>query len=225
MLKAKEIINLDAISYSAKLGVFTIRDSNMSTHVVRLFPKESCSCLLKKDCQHIAALKTSLGMKVTAAQLKTTYNLAVLSSRSRPHRQKPGRKKPRLGENTGQPGRNNPLSRFQTHKRDGTVPCFQRENTGQPGRDNPMSHIFRHTTGMGLSCVFNEKTRDSRDGTIQCVVFQTHSRDGTVPCFQRENTGQLRRDNVPYFQTDSLDGTLLSRVFNKKTRDSRDGTI
>ena len=253
MLKAKEIINLDAISYSAKLGVFTIRDSNMSTHVVRLFPKESCSCLLKKDCQHIAALKTSLGMKVTAAQLKTTYNLAVLSSGSRPHRQKPGRKKPRLGENTGQPGRNNPLSRFQTHKRDGTVPCFQRENTGQPGRDNPMSNIFRHTTGMGLSCVFNEKTRDSRDGTIQCVVFSNTQpgrdcpvfstrkhgtvetgqcpvfsnrqprRDSTVPCFQQINTGQPGRDNPMARIFRHAAGTGLSRVYNQKTRDSPDG--
>ena len=60
---------------------------------------------------------------------------------------------------------------LQTHSRDGTVPCFQRENTRQPGRDNPMSRIYRHTAGTGLSRVFNEKTRDSRDGTIQCPVF------------------------------------------------------
>ena len=60
---------------------------------------------------------------------------------------------------------------FQTHSRNETVPCFQRENTGQLGRDNPMSRIFRHTAGTRLSRVFNEKTRDSRDGTIQCPVF------------------------------------------------------
>ena len=36
-----------------------------ATYVVRLFPKEFCSCLLKKDCQHIVALKISLGMEVS----------------------------------------------------------------------------------------------------------------------------------------------------------------
>ena len=134
-------------------------------------------------------------------------------------------------ENTGQPGRNNPMSYFQTHSRDGTVPCFLVENTGQPGRDNqmpvfsdtqpgrdcrdekprdnPMSRIFRHTAGTGLSRVFSLKTRDSRDGTIKCPYFQTHSRDGTVgtrkhgtiqcPVFsdtQPGNTGQPVRDGT-----------------------------
>ena len=81
------------------------------------------------------------------------------------------------------------------------------------------------TAGTGLSRVFTEKTRDSWDGKSNVPYFQTHSRDGTVPCFQRENTEQSGRDSVPYVQTDSLDGTLLSRIFNEKTRDGRDGTI
>ena len=69
-----------------------------------------------------------------------------------------------------QPGLDCPV--FSTRKH-GTA------GTGQSnGRDNPMSRIFRHTTGTGhcmvpsrLSRVFSLKTRDSRDGTIQCPLF------------------------------------------------------
>ena len=51
------------------------------------------------------------------------------------------------------------------------------ENTGQPGRDNPMSRpgCVSENTGhwivpSRLSRVFSLKTRDSQDGTIQCPV-------------------------------------------------------
>ena len=50
----------------------------MATRIVRLPQKEFCSCLSKNVCQHIVALKISLAMEVPAAQIWTTYNLAVL---------------------------------------------------------------------------------------------------------------------------------------------------
>ena len=85
---------------------------------------------------------------------------------------------------------------LQTHSRDGTVPCFQRENTGQPGRDNPMSRIFRHTAGTGhwivpsrLSRVFSLKTRDSRDGTIQCLLFSDRQPGRDCPVFSTRKHG------------------------------------
>ena len=91
---------------------------------------------------------------------------------------------------------------FQTHYRDGAldfpvpaVPCFQRENTGQPGRDKPMSRIYRHTAGTGLHRIFNEKTRDSRERTIQCSVFTD-----TQPGRDIRDIG-LSRPGCPVFST------------------------
>ena len=45
-----------------------------------IISKIVCSCLLKKDCQHIVALKTGLEMEVSEAQLKTTctFNLGQI---------------------------------------------------------------------------------------------------------------------------------------------------
>ena len=92
---------------------------------------------------------------------------------------------------------------IQTHNRDGTldcsvpsVPCFLVENTGQPGRDNPMSRIFRHTTGTGhwivpsrLSRVFSLRTRDSRDGTIQCLFISDRQPRRDCPVFSTRKHG------------------------------------
>ena len=113
-------------------------------------------------------------------------------------------------------------------------PCAGRESTGQLGRYLfvpcfPWEMGKHETAGTEQSNVpyfqthsRDGKTRDSRDGTIQCPIFSDTQPGRDCPVFQRENTGQSGRDNVPYFQTDSLDGTLLSRIFNEKTRD---GTI
>ena len=109
---------------------------------------------------------------------------------------------------------------FQTHSRDGTVPCFLVENTGQPGWDNPMSRIFRHTTGTGhwivpsrLSRVFSLKTRDSRDGTIQCPLFSDTQPGRDCPVFSTRKhrtagTGRyfffLSRPVVPGFSIELI---------------------
>ena len=109
---------------------------------------------------------------------------------------------------------------LQTHSRDGTVPCFQRENTGQPGRDNPMLRIYRHTAGTGLSRVFNEKTRDSWDGTIQCPVFTDTQPGRDCPVFSTRKHGTAGKGRGHWIVP-----SRLSRVFSLKTRNSRDGTI
>lgn len=41
-------------------GYFVI-NSEQKTHVVSLYPKESCTCNCKRHCQHIKAAKLSIG--------------------------------------------------------------------------------------------------------------------------------------------------------------------
>ena len=90
---AKEIINNDLISYSAKLGVFTIRSDTAGT--VTLAP-EICSCPARHDCIHILAVKLSLGLGDSEDKLTLKkQNLATLRKNARLGRAKPGRKKPR----------------------------------------------------------------------------------------------------------------------------------
>ena len=52
VLRAKLLATSDNISYSSRLGVFVIADQ-ASVYTVKLFPTESCTCPLKKNCVHI----------------------------------------------------------------------------------------------------------------------------------------------------------------------------
>ena len=61
----KLIIENDQISFSAKLGVFTVVGTTGNAHAVRLFPKESCTCPSTGSCYHIIAAKSSIGLDVT----------------------------------------------------------------------------------------------------------------------------------------------------------------
>ena len=52
ILRAKQFVAQDNISFSPKLSLFTIVDRN-TLPTVRLFPAESCSCPIAKNCLHI----------------------------------------------------------------------------------------------------------------------------------------------------------------------------
>ena len=58
--------------------------------------------------------------------------------------------------------------------------------------------------------LFNEKTRDSRDGTIQCPVFSDTQPGRDCPVFSTRKHGSAvtGQSNVPYFQTHNRDGTV-----------------
>ena len=97
IIRAKELVSQDCISFSSRLGTFTVMDSN-GIHVVKLQPNEICSCSIKKCCIHIMAVKLGLRIDLTANDL-LPQNLAVIRKGVRgPSRQKPGRKRPRPGD-------------------------------------------------------------------------------------------------------------------------------
>lgn len=104
--RAKEIIINDKISFSAKLGTFTILAASGQFQTVRLFPKAVCSCHARQNCCHILAVKISLNMDVKE-ELKMSpvraINLTTLRKNAREDRKKPGRKRPRLGDVEIQP--------------------------------------------------------------------------------------------------------------------------
>ena len=51
------------IADNFELGVFTIVGTSEKAQVVRLFPKESCTCPSTGACYHILAAKISIGME------------------------------------------------------------------------------------------------------------------------------------------------------------------
>ena len=96
VLRAKQLVEQDHISFSPKLGVFTIMDTK-SLYTVRLFPTESCTCPLRKSCIHILSVK--LGMRMTLKQNDFEHqNIGVVRKNERTTSLKPGRKRPRPGD-------------------------------------------------------------------------------------------------------------------------------
>ena len=93
----RAIIDRGDISHNEKLGVFTVLGTTGTPHVVRLFPKQSCSCPSTGLCYHIIAAQISIGIEVGNAQLR--INLTRLRRNSRTRKDKTsGRKRPRPGD-------------------------------------------------------------------------------------------------------------------------------
>ena len=64
VLRAKLLASSDSIAFSAKLSVFVIADQT-AIYTVRLYPTESCTCPIKKNCVHILGVKIGQGMSTT----------------------------------------------------------------------------------------------------------------------------------------------------------------
>lgn len=97
MVIYREIIDRGEISHNEKLGVFTVLSTTGTPRVVRLFPKQSCSCPSSGLCYHIIAAQISIGLEVGNVQLKV--NLTQLRRNSRTRKDKTsGRKRPRPGD-------------------------------------------------------------------------------------------------------------------------------
>ena len=97
VLRAKLLATSDNISFSSRLGVFVIADQE-SVYTVKLFPTESCTCPLKKNCVHILGVKLGQRMEIHEDELAIQKNIAVVRKNTRATKQKPGRKRPRPGD-------------------------------------------------------------------------------------------------------------------------------
>ncbi len=64
--RACQVVRNDHISFNPKLHVFNVKGTSGVTHVVTLFPRETCSCPSTGDCYHLLATKYSLGFQPTS---------------------------------------------------------------------------------------------------------------------------------------------------------------
>lgn len=90
------LIENGKISHNPTLGCFTIIGTRGNGHVVKLHPKESCSCPSSSTCYHILAVKISIGVDVQTKKVKVNLSQLRRNTRSR-REKKSGRKAPRPG--------------------------------------------------------------------------------------------------------------------------------
>ena len=95
--RARRLIEGKKICFEPTLHTFTVIGSEEHPHVVRLFPKESCSCPSTTQCYHILAAKMCIGMESDSQKGKINLTQLRRNVRSRTEK-KSGRKRPRPGD-------------------------------------------------------------------------------------------------------------------------------
>ena len=95
--RAQNIIDTGSISLDSKLGVFLVNGSRQEARVVRLFPKQSCSCPATALCYHVKAAQLAVGFRDAPARRK--INITELRKNKRKKIDKTsGRKRPRSND-------------------------------------------------------------------------------------------------------------------------------
>ena len=79
------------------MGVFTVLGTTGNPNVIRLFPKESCSCPSTGRCYHIMAVRMSIGLDIPCCEQKINLTQLPRNSRSRKDKTS-GRKRPRVDD-------------------------------------------------------------------------------------------------------------------------------
>ena len=103
--RARLILQLGKISFDPKLHLFNVLGSGDRPYVVRLFPRESCSCPSSGTCYHILAVKISIGSETNLMKHRTV-NLNMLRKRTRARKDKTsGRKRPRKTDTDDNPAK------------------------------------------------------------------------------------------------------------------------
>ena len=92
--RAEDLIRSNKIIFNPQMHIFNVQGTK-EVRVVKLHPKESCSCPATGTCYHILGVKLSLGLKIS--QLTTSErNLAKFCKATRSRKEKKtGRKRPR----------------------------------------------------------------------------------------------------------------------------------
>ena len=83
---AQGIVRSKGITHCPQLGAFMVKSASDNLYAVKLHPKESCQCPATVTCQHIMAVKISVGMPVEPRA--KTVNLANLRRNARKKTQK-----------------------------------------------------------------------------------------------------------------------------------------
>ena len=97
--RAHRLINEGKISFDPKLHTFTILGTGDKPQVVKLHPKETCTCPSTVTCYHIIAAKISISITESNRSGRKQINLTQLRRNARKRREKKsGHKKPRPGD-------------------------------------------------------------------------------------------------------------------------------
>ena len=80
--RAQHVIAERKISFDPSLKTFTVLGSGDKPQAVKLFPKETCTCVSTVQCYHILAAKLSIGMQNLEHQRKP-FNLSQLRKNAR----------------------------------------------------------------------------------------------------------------------------------------------
>ena len=92
--RAEDLIRNNKIIFNPQMHVFNVQGTK-EVRVVKLHPKESCSCPATGTCYHILGVKLSLGLKVFQSTT-SERNLTKLCKATRSRKEKKtGRKRPR----------------------------------------------------------------------------------------------------------------------------------
>ena len=70
------IISNKWVCLNSSLGTFTVRGTGGTSHAVKVFPAEACSCPSTSRCYHIIAARFSIGL--SAEDVKQKINLTQL---------------------------------------------------------------------------------------------------------------------------------------------------
>ena len=97
--RAHIILQSGNISFDPKLHLFNVIGSGNRPYIVRLFPREMCSCPSSGICYHIIAVIISIGSE-TSVTKHHKLNLSMFRKRTRNRKDKTsGRKRARKMEN------------------------------------------------------------------------------------------------------------------------------
>ena len=174
IIRAQEIRQKEGISLSSKLGIFTVFDDR-NFNTVKLFPAE-CSCPIKKGCVYILAVKLSLNMPLQEDNSGGITNLTTVRKNARvpSKRVKPGRKKPRVGdedppENTEQlhrPEQDENPEQPRLEQDDGN-PEQQKEHNPEP--DENTEHHSEHGENPEQHQPEQEENTEHQHYTERCI--------------------------------------------------------
>ena len=99
LARARNVIKSNKISFNAQMHIFNVEGTQSDVRVVKLHPKETCSCPASGTCYHIMAAKLSLGIKeIPTTKESRNFTKLYKSSKGEKASVKSGRKCVRMAD-------------------------------------------------------------------------------------------------------------------------------
>lgn len=99
LARARNVIENNKISFNAQMHIFNVEGTQGDVRVVKLHPKETCSCPANGTCYHIMAAKLSLGIKeIPTTKENRNFTKLYKSAKGKKASVKSGRKRVRMAD-------------------------------------------------------------------------------------------------------------------------------